>query len=180
MPACIVKDAHILSEKPAILNYFNEHFVSSGYLFGSLHPHQPDVQGVCPHSPVNAMAPGFDLTPFEVAEVHRALQQLDLNKSAGPDNLEPFFLRSAADFIAEPLCHIFNLTISENEIPSIWKSAYVLPLLKGGDPSVVNNYRPISKLCALSKVLEKLVSEPLEGLLDANGLLSHCYALLPQ
>ncbi len=82
-------------------------------------------------------------------------------------------MRTAADFIAEPLCHIFNLTISENEIPSIWKSAYVLPLLKGGDPSVVNNYRPISKLCALSKVLEKLVSEQLKGFLDANGLLSH-------
>ena len=118
------------------------------------------------------MAPEFDLTPFDVAEVHRALQQLDLSESAGPDNLEPFFLRSAADFIAEPLCHIFNSTLSENKIPRIWKSAYVHPLLKCGDPSVVNNYRPISKLCVLSKVLEKLVSEQLKCFLDAHGLLS--------
>ncbi len=79
LPACIVNDAHTtLTEKPAILNYFNEHFFSSGSLFESLHPHQPNVQGVCPHSPIDATAPGFDLTPFEAAEVHRALQQLDL------------------------------------------------------------------------------------------------------
>lgn len=95
------------------------------------------------------MPPGFDLAPFSVVEVHRELHNLDLSKSAGPDNLEPFFLRSAVDFIAEPLCHIFNLSLSENNIRRIWKSAYVLPLLKGGDPSVVNNYRPISKLCIL-------------------------------
>lgn len=67
----------------------------------------------------------------------------------------------------EPLTHIFNLTLSNNEIPNIWKSAYVLPLLKGGDPSVVNNYRPISKLCVLAKVLEKLVSEQLKNLSQA-------------
>lgn len=43
-------------------------------------------------------------------------------------------------------------------IPNIWKSASVLPLLKGGDPSVVNNYRPISK--------------QLEDILDTDGNLS--------
>ncbi len=115
--------------------------------------------------------PEFDITSLHVAEILRALQQLDLSKSAGPDNLEPSFLRSAANFIAVPLCHIFNLTISEKEIPGIWKSVHVLPLLKGGAPSDVNNYRPISKLCVLSKVLEKLISNQLKCYLDAHGLL---------
>lgn len=102
--------------------------------------------------------------PFYVAEVLRA--QLDLNKSAGPDDLGPFFLRSAANFITVPLCHIFNLTISDRKIPDVWKSASmdVLLLLKAGDPSDFNNYRP--------KVLENLVSGHFKNYLDKFGLLA--------
>ncbi len=82
-------------------------------------------------------------------------------------------MKSAVDFIVEPLTYVFNLSISSNKIPSIWKSVYVLPLLKGGDPTTINNYRPISKLCVLAKVLEKLVSEQLKDyLFFVNCLLS--------
>ncbi len=52
-----------------------------------------------------------------------------------------------------PLTYLFNLSLSANEIPSIWKAAYVRPLFKGGDPTVLNNYMPISKLSILSKAL---------------------------
>ncbi len=72
------------------------------------------------------------------------------------------------------MTYIFNLSVSNNKIPSIWKSAYVLPLLKGVDPTTVNNYRPVSKLCVLAKVLEKFVSEQLKDYLIVNGLLSQC------
>lgn len=54
-----------------------------------------------------------------VTEVHRALNQLDHNKSTGPDELDLFFIKSAADFITEPMTDIFNLTLSNNEIPNI-------------------------------------------------------------
>ena len=53
------------------------------------------------------MAPGFDLTPFDLAEVYRALKQLDLGKSAGPYNLKPFFLRS----VTQNLCVIFLIEL---------------------------------------------------------------------
>lgn len=93
----------------------------------SLHPHPLNVLGVCPLTPpINA--PGFGLTPFDMADVHIALYRLDLSRSARADNLEPFFMRSDADFIAKPLCHIYNIRVSGNMIPAIWKSAYVLPL----------------------------------------------------
>lgn len=72
---------------------------------------------------------------------------------ADPDKLDPVFLKLVADLIAEPLTHILNLS------RTVWKSAFILPLAKGDEPSNVNNSRPISKLCILAKVFEKIVSK---------------------
>lgn len=90
---------------------------------------------------------------------------------AGPDKLHSVFLKLAADLIAEPLTHILNLSLTSNEIPKVWKSAFVLTLPKGGEPSNVN-YGPISKLCILEKAFEKIVSNQLKGFLDSNDILS--------
>lgn len=46
------------------------------------------------------------------------------------------------------------------------------PPLKAGDSSTVSNYRPISKLCVLSKVLQRLVNNQLQSYLDENRILS--------
>lgn len=84
----------------------------------------------------------FHFKEISLSAVHEALKLLDTRKSAGPDNLEPYFFKLAADFIAPPLMYLFNLSLDTNEIPLVWKSAFVLPLLKGGDPNVLDNSRP--------------------------------------
>lgn len=48
----------------------------------------------------------------------------------------------------------------------------MVPLLKGGDPSILNNYRPISKLSVLVKVLESLVSDQLKDFFNNKNVLS--------
>ncbi len=101
-----------------------------------------------------------------VSDVNKALKHLDMTTSAGPDNLDLCFLKQAAHCIAVPLTNILNLYLNTNVIPSIWKSAFVVPLLKGGDPSILNNDRPISKLSILVKVLESLVSDQLKDFLN--------------
>ena len=53
-----------------------------------------------------------------------------------------------------------------------WKSAFVLPLFKGGDPAILNNHRPISNLSVLAKILETLVSKQLKEFLYSNAILS--------
>jgi len=50
-----------------------------------------------------------------------------------------------------------------NLIPNVWKSAFIIPLLKEGVPTILNNYRPISKLSVLAKVLEFRVSKRIPG-----------------
>lgn len=174
LPPCLTTTSGIISDKVKMLNCFNEHFVSCGKLFDSVQ-NSTSVSAVsasvhCTDKPIDTP---FMFSPFNVGAVHDALCKLNTKKSAGPDNLEPFFLKTAADFIAAPLTSLFNLTLSSNSIPKLWKSAYVLPLLKGGEPTALNNYRPISKLPVLAKILEGLVSDQLRVFLSDHDILSN-------
>uniref|UniRef100_A0A3Q3IMY9 Reverse transcriptase domain-containing protein n=1 Tax=Monopterus albus TaxID=43700 RepID=A0A3Q3IMY9_MONAL len=157
-----------------MLDHFNEHFISAGCLSDSLDSEVSGLLSKTESSETSSRSTlnTFSFTSVPISEVHSALSNLDTRKAAGPDGLDPFFLKLAADYIAEPLSYVFNLSLSSNEIPVIWKSAFVLPLLKEGDPSEVNNYRPISKLCVLAKILEKIVSDQLKGFLESNYILS--------
>ena len=106
----------------------------------------------------------LNFEPVSYTEVYKALKAIDTKKSAGRDILDPYLLKIAAGIITEPVAHIFNLSLLNNSIPSIWKSAYVL--LKGGDPSDANNYCHISKLPILAKVYESLVNSQLKKRLN--------------
>ena len=54
-----------------------------------------------------------------------------------------------------PLTHIFNHSLSQGIFPDLFKMAKVNPIFKKDDPHEISNYRPISLLPSISKVLEK-------------------------
>ena len=94
------------------------------------------------------------LSELEIANV---LKGLDPNKACGPDNIPGMLLIKTADVIAPSLCRLFNLSLSGGEVPLIWKQANITPVHKKDDPTVAFNYRPISLLCIVSKVMERCI-----------------------
>jgi len=88
-------------------------------------------------------------------DVYSALVSLDPTKSMGIDGISPKLLKHCALALYQPLHHLFLLTLSQSYIPEEWRTHLITPILKSGDKSKVNNYRPISLLCSVSKVLEK-------------------------
>ena len=86
-----------------MVNSFNKHFISSGSIFNEI----PDCNIPNPSPPLREDNPTFSLSPIPRNEVLKALKNLDI-KSAGPDEIDPFFLKAAAEIIAGPLAHIFN------------------------------------------------------------------------
>ena len=59
--------------------------------------------------------------------------------------------------LSRPLCYLFNLSLSTGYIPQEWKAHIIIPIHKSNDRSLVSNYRPISLLSNISKVLERLI-----------------------
>jgi len=74
--------------------------------------------------------------------------------------------------IVDCVTHLINLSINSGVVPSEWKQAKVVPLFKSGNKDDLDNYRPISILPILSKILEKAVFHQLHSYLSENSLLS--------
>ena len=116
-----------------------------------------------------------ELRQIQVTEqqVLKALNSLDSHKSTGPDNVPSKLLKLTAILIYEPLTKLFNKSLQSGTFPKTWKEASVTPIFKkSGSPSDIRQYRPISLLSCLSKILEKLVYSSIYSHLNENDLLS--------
>ena len=96
---------------------------------------------------------------------------MDVSKATGTDLIGPRLLKLAAPYIAEEVTFICNQSISNSIFPNKWKEAKVTPLYKSGLLEEVNNYRLISILPVMSKVLEKHVHDSLSDFLHEFYLL---------
>ena len=96
----------------------------------------------------------ISLTSFEVESI---LKSLKTGKASGPDQISNRILKELAHSLSFPLCDLFNYSLSSGKVPKLWKQANVTPIYKKGDQSEVSNYRPISLLSTIGKVMEKLV-----------------------
>ena len=75
--------------------------------------------------------------------------------------LQAKLLHTCAYGIYKPLTKIFNRCISDGVFPQTFKYAKVIPIFKSGDKTECANYRPVSILSSLSKILEKLLHDQL-------------------
>ena len=94
------------------------------------------------------------------------------NKAAGLDNIPARLLKDSAVVTARYITHLINLSLSSACFPSEWKNAKVTPIHKSGAKNDPDNYRPISVLPILSKIMERAVCQQLQSYLEENCLLS--------
>ena len=107
--------------------------------------------------------------PNEIINITKALNS---SKSQGYDEMSTSLLKQIIHFIAAPLTHIFNLSLQLGKFPNLLKIAKVTPIYKKDDPHEISNYRPISILPSISKILEKVVYNRLYHFLNSNKLLN--------
>ena len=94
---------------------------------------------------------------FTPQDVYQELLDLNPSKACGPDLLTPQLLKRRAAFICEPLCNLFNQSMSMGLLPKDWTSANVVPVHKKGDRRFVSNYRSISLTSIVVKMMERII-----------------------
>ena len=114
------------------------------------------------------------LTQLHITEtdVEDVLQLLDTTKATGPDLINPRLVREGASILKLPLCLLFNLSLSTCRFPTQWKLANVTPVFKKDNPSKVNNYRPISLISVLGKVMERCIYKHVYNFLLKNSIIT--------
>ena len=112
----------------------------------------------------------FQLGHVNVSKVRKVLKSLSSSRSTGIDELDNYSIKLAAELIAQPIHHIVSLSINQDKFPHGWKFSKVLPLHKKDDKLERKNYRPVSILSPISKVLEKIVYEQIYNYFTRNQL----------
>jgi hypothetical protein len=93
--------------------------------------------------------------------VKKVIGKLANKNSCDVNGVSTKMIKSVGNEISLPLSHIINLSLTNGVFPSQLKNCCVIPIFKAGDHTECDNYRPISLLSSISKVLEKIVSEKL-------------------
>ena len=111
---------------------------------------------------------------FLIAEEYVAtvLLNLDVSKSTGVDGISAKMLKQTALSIAPSLTKLFNLSITTGCFPEDWKIARIVPISKADNRSSPANYRPISILPIISKVLEGHISSLIMNHLESVAPIS--------
>ena len=94
---------------------------------------------------------------FSEKDVFLVLKRLDINKESGSIDIPLRVLHECAAELTPSLTALFNMSMSNCTMPDAWKHAYVVPIYKKGEKCKVDNYRPISLLNGVSKIMERLV-----------------------
>ncbi|GFT56606.1 retrovirus-related Pol polyprotein from type-2 retrotransposable element R2DM [Nephila pilipes] len=117
-----------------------------------------------------SMADHLLLARFDPEEVWDKLRGLK-NSAPGPDGIQYSTLK-ARDPGAHLLTAIFNKVLDLSTIPSSWKNAKVVLIPISGDPSDINNWRPVSLLNTTGKVFSSVLAARLSSWSDINNRLS--------
>ena len=168
-----------LTDEQDIASAFNLHFTSvvdqyidvippSSNNDTAQHDFQPLTHFVKTKLPPDNM---FQIPLITKQAVFKFLSTLDVKKSAGVDGISAHMLKLSAPYITHIITEICNLSTTKNQFSNDWKTAVVTPLFKKGSTDDPGNYRPISILPILSKLLERHVFNCLYEFLVCHDLL---------
>lgn len=102
--------------------------------------------------------------------VYQAIQSIKSN-AVGSDEIPIKFIKLLLPVILPILTHVLNFSLTSSCFPASWKIAHILPIPKTNSPKDISDFRPISILTALSKVLERIMSNQIMEFIRSKELL---------
>ena len=171
-PTQINYNGRLISSPQELANSFNEIFLEK------VHKLKASISNESSNSPVDRLAnwlngrdsliQDFNLKPIEKCTLRKLVTRLKGSRTSGYDQVDSFSLKLAAPFIEDILLHLVNLSLVQ--YPECWKTQLVHPFHKKGDKSKGENYRPVSHIPEVSKLVEYAVQEQIRNHFEANDL----------
>ena len=155
------KNSNILSGKDAY-DYLNDYFTSVPLELSQNF-------GVDPWTPLesafieNDMT--FDLEYVTKENIKKLIKEINIHKSSATPRLSSRLLKDAFEVLYDEICHMLNKSLSTGEFPDSWCIGHITPLPKTGNLLDANNWRPISQIPLIGKLLEKIVNSQLQSYL---------------
>ena len=149
-----------------VANEFNNFFCKIG----------PQLAQNIPSSdldPLHYVTPGSNIFEFKnitSAELASVLKKI---KASGLDKISGKLLKAAGSSIIESLTYLFNLVLNTGTFPDDMKFAKITPIYKSGEKTDCGNYRPISVISTVAKILEKIIYNQIFDFLKQNSILAN-------
>ena len=127
-------------------------------------------ESVSPAKLMKRVKDKFKFSRVSESYVCRIVMNFKPKSSSGIDNISNNLLKDLISVIKSPLCTIINRSLEDGIFPNLLKIVKILPLHKGGQSCLPDNYRPISLLPVISKVFERVVYDGLVKHLEKNSV----------
>ena len=114
----------------------------------------------------------FEPEPTTSAEILKIIDSLDCKKATGLDSISVRTVKVIASYIATPLADLVNSSFLQGIFPDQLKLGRITAVHKKGSRLDVNNYRPVTVLPVLSKIIEKIMFTRLNNFLDQQNMIS--------
>ena len=148
----IRQNDNIISGSNEIAETFNEYFSTIGDKIAN----SVDSGNTHFSSYISKSSTTFEFDTVSVDKVLHSFHALSSSKAIGVDKIPIKVLKLSIAIIAPSMTKLFNYAIQNGVFPRDWKVAKVIPLHKKGPKNLLDNYRPISILPAISKVFESI------------------------
>ena len=168
-PNCIEVNDDVVTDNKQICDNFNQYFttVADNILKKNKTPILKTFDKYLPER----NSKSFLFEPCTPNEVYLLVEQLNPHKGTGPNGIYTEILKLINHLICDTLCKIFNMCITTGRHPDKLKLAHALPIYKKGSRLLVSNYRPISLLSNLNKILEKIMHKRIYAFLEKYEIL---------
>ena len=172
-PTSIIQEGTTESNPLKLANIFNDFFVKKVKALREKTDSEPQIDPVARLK--SWIEPKGKLTRFNLKRIdlktfRNILKKMKGKRSHGVDNIDSYSLKLAGPLIENALMHLINLSIESQKFSSNWKPQQIFPLHKKGSKHEVKNYRPVSHLVEVGKMVEYAVYEQVVNHFTENKL----------
>ena len=170
LPSCLSHGNDIITDPTEISNHFNDFFTSiAGKIQSSIHSSHTDFKKYLKTSNLHSIF----ISPTNSNEISLVISKFNKSKASGPNSIPTSVLQLLNKNISIIFSKLFNLSFSTGTFPNILKTSSVMPIYKKGSQMLCHNFRPISLISNISKLIEKLMYSRLYNFLNTYNCLSN-------